>query len=72
MENLKNLLYKHGVKLTKAYGQNFLTDEALLEDIVNSAGIDKDTTVLEIGPGAGALTRHIATHAKKVIAYESD
>ena len=72
MENLKNLLFKHGVKLTKAYGQNFLTDESLLSDIVDSAQIDKNTTVLEIGPGAGALTRHLAQKAKKVIAYEID
>lgn len=72
MDNLKNLLYKHGVKLTKAYGQNFLTDESLLENIVDSAKIDKNTTVLEIGPGAGALTRHLGAKAKKVLAYEID
>lgn len=70
--NLKNLLLKHGVRLTKAYGQNFLTDDSLLEEIVLNAGIDEQTTVLEIGPGAGALTRHIAKRAKKVIAYEID
>ena len=72
MENLKNLLFKHGVKLTKAYGQNFLTDETLLSNIIDNAQIDKNTTVLEIGPGAGALTRHLGKKAKKVIAYEID
>lgn len=70
--DLKNLLRKHGVQLTKAYGQNFLTDESLLMDIVNKAGIDSNTVVFEIGPGAGALTRAISSVAKKVIAYEID
>lgn len=72
MENLKTLLYSHGINLKKAYGQNFLTDQTLLEDIVNQSGIDKDTTVLEIGPGAGALTGELCKKAKKVIAYEID
>lgn len=71
-KDLKSLLYKHGVRLTKAYGQNFLTDTALLQDIVDKSGIDKNTVVLEIGPGAGALTYQIANTAKKVIAYEID
>lgn len=72
VKDLKNLLYKHGVKLTKAYGQNFLTDDSLLEEIVKSAGIDKESTVLEIGPGAGALTYHLGKSAKRVVAYEID
>ena len=71
-KDLKTLLFKHGVRLTKAYGQNFLTDTELLGEIVQKSGIDGNTTVLEIGPGAGALTREIAKTAKKVIAYEID
>ena len=71
-KDLKTLLYKHGVKLTKAYGQNFLTDTLLLQEIVQKAGITNNSTVLEIGPGAGALTREIAKVAKKVVAYEID
>lgn len=71
-KDLKSLLYKHGVRLTKAYGQNFLTDTELLSEIVEKSGIDSNTTVLEIGPGAGALTRELAKTAKKVIAYEID
>jgi 16S rRNA (adenine1518-N6/adenine1519-N6)-dimethyltransferase len=71
-KDLKTLLYKHGVKLTKAYGQNFLTDTLLLQEIVQKAGITANSTVLEIGPGAGALTREIAKVAKKVVAYEID
>ncbi len=71
-KNLKTLLNSHGVHLTKAYGQNFLTDTALLEDIVVQSGIDQNTTVLEIGPGAGALTFAISKRAKRVLAYEID
>ncbi len=70
--NLKTLLKKHGTSLKKAFGQNFLTDENLLEEIVLKSGVDKDTVVLEIGCGAGALTRHLAKHAKCVYGYEID
>ena len=72
MENLKGLLSKHKTNLKKAYGQNFLTDENLLEQIVQVSMIDKNTSVLEIGCGAGALTRHLAVNAKKVFGYEID
>ena len=72
MENLKGLLGKYGIQLKKAFGQNFLTDESLLLRIVSKAGVTKNTTVLEIGPGAGALTRELAKQAKKVISYEID
>lgn len=73
MENdLRILLKKHNLSLKKAYGQNFLTDQALLLDIVEKAGVTKDDVVLEIGVGAGALTRVLATKAKKVFGYEID
>ena len=71
-ENLKNLLQAHGVVLKKAYGQNFLTDQNLLDEIVEKAGVTKSDTVLEIGCGAGALTRALAKKAKKVVGYEID
>ena len=70
--NLKNTLRNQGFTLKKKYGQNFLSDEALLNEIVELSGIDKDTVVLEIGPGAGALTRVLSEKAKKVVAYEID
>ncbi|MBO4251692.1 MAG: ribosomal RNA small subunit methyltransferase A [Clostridia bacterium] len=73
MDNsLKILLAKNNVALKKAYGQNFLTDENLLCEIVEKAGITKNDTVLEIGCGAGALTRQLALKAKRVIGYEID
>ncbi len=70
--NLKVLLYKHGVTLKKAFGQNFLTDTSLLDEIVERAGITEKDVALEIGCGAGALTVALAKKAKKVIGYEID
>ena len=73
MENgLKQLIRKHGFSFKKAFGQNFLTDENLLDEIVESAGVTDSDTVLEIGCGAGALTRALAKKAKRVIGYEID
>lgn len=73
MENgLKQLIRKHGFSFKKAFGQNFLTDENLLDEIVESAGVIDSDTVLEIGCGAGALTRALAKKAKRVIGYEID
>ena len=73
MENsLKNLLYKHGFSFKKAYGQNFLTDTNLLSEIVEKAGVGENDTVLEIGMGAGALTRELCKKAKRVVGYEID
>ena len=73
MENeLKALIRKHGFSFKKAFGQNFLTDEVLLDEIAKSAGVTSDDTVLEIGCGAGALTRALAKKAKRVVGYEID
>ena len=72
MENLKSILQKHNLSLKKAFGQNFLTDTTLLDEIVEKAGVTKDDVVLEIGCGAGALTTALAKKAKKVVGYEID
>ena len=66
------ILNKFGLTAQKRYGQNFLIDSNILEKIVASAGITKDDTVLEIGPGIGTLTQHLAEAAKKVICVEID
>ncbi len=72
MENLNSLLKKHNLSLKKAFGQNFLSDTALLDKIVESASITSNDTVLEIGCGAGTLTRALAKKAKRVVGYEID
>ena len=53
MENLstKDIVKKYGFKFSKSLGQNFLIDESVLEDIVNSADVGEDDVVIEIGPG---------------------
>lgn len=72
MANLNNLLKEHNLSLKKAFGQNFLSDDSLLDQIVEKANITENDTVLEIGCGAGTLTSAIAKKAKKVIGYEID
>ena len=69
---LKYLLNKHNLNLKKQYGQNFLTDVKLLDQIVEQAGVTENDVVLEIGCGAGALTSALCRKAKKVIGYEID
>ena len=66
------LIKKYGFSVRKKYGQNFLTDEGILESIVSEAEISKEDIVLEIGPGLGALTVYLLNAAKKVIAVEVD
>ena len=70
--NIRSLLNQYGLKPSKGLGQNFLTDEIILEEIVSKAAISPMNTVLEIGPGLGSLTRHLALIAKMVIAVELD
>ncbi len=70
--NLQQLLRKYELRPQKGLGQNFLSDEEILEKIVFSGGITSDTPVLEIGPGLGSLTRHLAAGARNVVAVELD
>ncbi|MCM3758950.1 16S rRNA (adenine(1518)-N(6)/adenine(1519)-N(6))-dimethyltransferase RsmA [Sporosarcina aquimarina] len=68
----KEILEKHGFSFKKSLGQNFLIDPNILKNIIHHADIDKRSGVIEIGPGIGALTEHIARAAGKVVAYEID
>ncbi len=65
-------LQKFNFDIKKKFGQNFLIDSHVLNKIVDAAGITKDDTVLEIGPGIGTLTQYLAESAKQVIAVEID
>lgn len=69
---MKELLNKYGFNLKKMYGQNFIIDENIINNIINVAKIDKETLVIEIGPGAGSLTYKLSEKAKNVICYEID
>ena len=70
-ETLK-ILNKHGIKLDKRKGQNYLIDREVLSQIVTCADLSDGDTVLEIGAGIGTLTIPLAKNAGKVIAIEQD
>lgn len=69
---IKDILEKHGFTLSKSLGQNFLTDQNIIDKIIDRADIDKDTYVLEIGPGLGAMTVSLSDKARHVAAVEID
>ncbi len=66
------VLQKYNFNFQKRYGQNFLIDEGVLEDIIDKSGITADDCVLEIGPGIGTLTQYLAEKARQVVAVEID
>lgn len=68
----KQKMEKYNFNLKKMYGQNFIIDENIINNITTSSNIDKDTLVIEIGPGAGSLTYKLGLCAKNVVCYEID
>ncbi|MEG9298889.1 16S rRNA (adenine(1518)-N(6)/adenine(1519)-N(6))-dimethyltransferase RsmA [Mangrovibacillus sp. Mu-81] len=68
----KEILGKYGFSFKKSLGQNFLIDPNILRNITEHAGLTKDTAAIEIGPGIGALTEHLARTSGKVVAFEID
>lgn len=66
------ILNRYNLFAKKKFGQNFLIDSNIVKKIVASAGIDKNTGVIEIGPGIGAMTELLANDAGKVLCYEID
>ena len=69
---MKPLLAQHGFHFSKAKGQNFLIARWVPESIAQDSGVDKNTGVLEIGPGIGPLTQQLCLRANKVCAVELD
>ena len=69
---LKALLERHGFSFSKSLGQNFLIDENVLDKIVSASELSAESCVLEIGPGAGVLTRRLAQTGAKCVAVEID
>ena len=67
-----DILKENNFQFNKKFGQNFIFDTNLLSAIVSDAGVDKDTIVLEIGPGAGTLTHKLCERASRVVSYEID
>ena len=66
------ILKEHNLIAKKGYGQNFLINHNIIQNIVEKTNITKDTLVIEIGPGLGALTQELLKIAPKVIAIEID
>lgn len=69
---LMSVLNKYNFSFSKSLGQNFLIDQNILNKIVSGSGFNENTNVLEVGPGAGTLTRELCLKAKKVTAVEID
>ena len=72
INDIKELLSRHGFRFSKSMGQNFLTAAWVPEDIADSAELDENTGVLEVGPGIGCLTEQLSMRAGKVLAVELD
>ncbi|MBN2045770.1 MAG: ribosomal RNA small subunit methyltransferase A [Anaerolineales bacterium] len=71
-KSIPQLLRQYGLKPQKGLGQNFLDDPNSLHKIIQSADIQSEDTILEIGPGLGSLTALLAQKAKRVVAVELD
>lgn len=65
-------LNENNLHAKKKFGQNFLTDQNILNQIVEASDLDRDTAVIEIGPGLGSLTERLCENAGFVLAYEID
>lgn len=68
----REIMERHGLTVKKSLGQNFLIEPNILTRMLDVADVDKETNVIEIGPGIGALTERLARAAKKVLAFEID
>lgn len=66
------IIKKYGLSMKKSLGQNFLIEPNILTKIIQVSGIDRETNVIEVGPGIGALTERIAREANQVLAFEID
>lgn len=69
---LKEKIDGNNFDFKKKYGQNFIIDENIINNIIEKSQVDKDTLVIEVGPGAGSLTEKLALKAGYVICYEID
>jgi 16S rRNA (adenine1518-N6/adenine1519-N6)-dimethyltransferase len=69
---MKYILDKYGFKFSKSLGQNFLIDGNIINKIAETAELDENSGVIEIGPGFGTLTQVLCSKAKKVVAIEVD
>ncbi len=71
-KKMKQLLENNEFYFKKKFGQNFIVDENIIKSIVEKSKIDDETLVIEIGPGAGSLSYHLASVSKNLLCYEID
>lgn len=71
-KNTIEVLQKYNFNFKKKFGQNFLINPSILEEIIEAAEITKEDFVLEIGPGIGTMTQYLCEAAREVVAVEID
>jgi len=71
-KKMNELLDSNDFKFKKKFGQNFIVDQNIIDKIIFESGVDKDTMVIEIGPGAGSLTYKLSSASHNVLCYEID
>ena len=69
---MESFLKNKNFNFKKSFGQNFIVDKNIIDNIIKFSLVDKDTMVIEIGPGAGSLTTALAVSSKSVLCYEID
>lgn len=72
IDNIRDILSRHGFRFSKSLGQNFLAADWVPERIAEEAGLAEDVGVLEVGPGVGCLTAELSKRAGKVLSVEMD
>ena len=72
MSKTKERIHDSQLRYKQGLGQNFIYDDALLEQLVRESGVTPEDDVLEIGPGSGALTQHLCRAARRVVSIELD
>lgn len=72
LEETKTIMKKYNIRANKSLGQNFLINNEVVENIVNSSEINKEDMVIEVGPGLGTLTKYLLEKAGKVLCIELD
>src|SRR6056297_1433615 len=69
---IKEILNQHDIRADKNQGQNFLTSQTALNKLLNTADLEQEDHVLEVGPGLGTITKALAQEVGKVTAVERD
>jgi len=72
LKTMQEKIHKNNFNFKKKFGQNFICDENIINNIILKSKIEKDTLVIEVGPGAGSLTSKLAAVSKNVLCFEID